>query len=112
MAGQGPEIACGCDELRAATDFRGCHRTAAQPRITRQEVSHNGLAFLRLERAGAVDQQPARFHHFDSLSEQRSLQGCELCNAAIPTFPGSSARECRDGGAWFQSMSMERRVTR
>src|SRR5215475_1432244 len=89
MAGQGPEIACGCDELRAATDFRGCHRTAAQPRITCQEVSHDGLAFLRLERAGAVDQQSARFHHFDSLSEQRSLQGCKLCNVALALEPGN-----------------------
>ena len=51
MAGQGAEIAVRGKELTAATDLGSAHRTAAQPRITRQEVSHDGLAFLRLERA-------------------------------------------------------------
>src|SRR6266705_1883123 len=73
MAGQGPKITRGCEQLAAAADFRGRHRSAAQPRITRQEVGHDGLAFLRLERAGAIDEEAAGLHHVDSTSEQRSL---------------------------------------
>src|SRR5262245_43598674 len=87
MAGQGAEVAVRREELAAATHFCSRYRTAAQARIAREEVGHDGLAFLWLERAGAIDEEAARLHHFCSTSEQQSLQGCKLCEVVLALEP-------------------------
>src|SRR5262245_29584874 len=87
MAGQGAEIAVRRQEPAAVTDFCSRYRTAAQPRIAREEVGHDGLAFLWLERTGAIDKEAAGLHHFYSTSEEQSLQGCKLCEVALALEP-------------------------
>src|SRR5262249_59081279 len=63
VAGKRPQIAVRGQPLGAAVDFTRRDRLAAQVWVVSEEIADDLDAFLRLERAGAIDENPTRLPH-------------------------------------------------
>ena len=75
VARQGAQIAGRGDGFGEARQFRRVQGKTGEIGGRREESIHGARAFLRLQRAAGVEQQPARRHHGARACEQPALEG-------------------------------------
>ena len=101
MAGQGSQVAGAGNELAAAENLGGGVIGARRIcRFAREQAGDDVLAFLGLQRAGAIDQRAARFGQRDGVLDQPPLQRGELCDVRgvlEPRYVGVAADGARRG---------------
>ena len=111
MAGQGAQVAVFGDELAAAEYLGRGDRGAPHARFVRQQVGDDVLAFLGLERAGAIDQRAARLGQRRRAFDQAALQGGELGDvrgAFEPRHVGMAADGAGRGAGRIKEHRIER----
>ena len=74
--------------IHSPGDLMGQDRVAAKARLAVEEILDDVGAFLRLERAGAIDQRAARLGELGGVGEEPALQRGERGDVGLPLEPG------------------------
>ena len=80
MAGQRAQVAGGRQRASSPPTSAAMIGRRRRPRIAAEEIVDDLDALFRLQRTGAVDQQPAGLGQLDGAGEQTALHGSELCD--------------------------------
>ena len=99
VAGQRAQVAFRGQDFGEARDLAGVDRRAAHGGFGGEKRRDGLLALFRFQRAGAIDQGPARPEQRDRLLQQALLQRRQRADIGSP----AAARRHRDDGGWCRS---------